>query len=259
MPAEFQLSLAAVDILGEHLGVDIRQFPFEIPSVGHLLEDRARIAESVWADLTRRRLVHNGRLTGEVEQSVRMLAEFEIAVVVFGEIDGEPILSRLATAGRFGVHAQKLDQVLWLREIRPESLARQAIGLIGDRHAGPGQSITVRHEEPKRVEDDNSARTFSKPVRGSGDRERRALRHLFDTPLLGSGGFLVLARDRLGRETAAPPLSWLDTESGCYLVQHQPATDATPATETTSPADSARLCQQLDKLITAVQPSGPGR
>lgn len=45
------LSIPAVDLLGEQLNLTVRQYPFELPRIGELGEDRTRLAQQVWQEL----------------------------------------------------------------------------------------------------------------------------------------------------------------------------------------------------------------
>src|SRR5438034_2698199 len=253
MVNSFSLSFAAADMAGELLDVNLRRYPLQFPYFGELIEDRQRIAQACMADLHQRGLARNGRLNPEVEETLQLVDRFELAIVVLGSAGERNIFARLSAAGRQAVLVTRQDQHLRFTEIRPESLAYTAVGLLPDLKPVRGSSVTIKMEEPKpkhqRVED-NEEREFFQPVRGGSgdDAKRRAFEAMSSAPMIGAGFFIVSARDDRGKEYDLPGLSWYDTEEGRYMVQaHDGANGGSSGTFT--PADSRRLLQQLGQLL----------
>jgi len=259
MARSFSLSLAAADIVAELLGVNIRLFPFEIPSVGQLQEDRLRIARAVFADLAKRGLVRREGLDPELELAVRTLSDYVIAVAVMGTVDkNRKIYARASATGDTGVLAVKEAQSIRLELIRPTALALTLVGLLPKAEAGPGQSVTItqparaKHRRPE----DNEQNLFG-PVRstkGSSEQQLRIATNYLSRPRTGTGFFAVSGRDRAGREVRAGGLTWLDTDAGRYLTLTRAQSEEDEVSCTLTPADSARLTHQLGEMIESVAP-----
>ncbi|HEY0448979.1 ESX secretion-associated protein EspG [Actinophytocola sp.] len=262
MARSFSLSLAAADIVAQLLGVNIRLFPFEIPSVGQLQEDRVRIARAVFLDLARRGLIHDGTVDPELELAMRTLSDHVIAIAVMGTVaKDKEIYARASATGDTGVLAVKEAQSLRFELIRPTSLALTLVGLLPKAQAGPGQSVTITSQgQPTgrhRRGDEEQQNLFGpvRSLRGSSDQQLRIAESYLARPRTGTGFFAVSGRDRSsGRETRAGGLMWLDTDAGRYLnLSHPPAEDGS-IRSTISPADSTRLTHQLGEMIESVAP-----
>ncbi|RZS44917.1 ESAT-6 protein secretion system EspG family protein [Herbihabitans rhizosphaerae] len=252
----FSLSFAAADIVSEMLQVNLRLYPLQFPSFGELIEDRKRIGGAVMTDLDKRGLARGGRLDPEVVEAVRLVNFYDRAIAVLGSAGERKIFARLAAAGKQAVLVQMEDQHLKFETIRPESLVHTAVNLLPDLKPGPGQSVTVAKEppEPKHRAVDDEDRGFFEAVQApsnSSDARRRAAEAMLDRPRIGAGFFVVSTRDRLGRETQAPGLTWFDTDAGRYLVQAHAGPNGGDS-GTYSPADKNRMAQQLQELLDTV-------
>lgn len=236
----------------------MRLFPFQIPSFGTLMEDRARIARAVQDDLENRGLCQAGNVNEDVLMALRLLADHQVAIAVMGTVDGgREIYARASATARQGVLAQKDEQLIKFELIRPEALARSAVGLLPDLKAGPGQSVQItqpvavpaRH----RVEDEGDL-GFAQPVRARrsmSDAQLHAAEEILRRPRKGGGYFVVSGRDARGKDVAAPGLSWIDTEDGRYMVQSRTSEDGQQH-GTFAPADPGRIAHQLNDLLRAV-------
>lgn len=253
----FELSLAAVDILCQTLDVNARQFPLEIPSFGELVEDRKRIAVAVFTDLNGRGLVRNGEIAPDLQLALRTLSDYRVAVAAMGRVEpkngnsGRDIFARAAAVADTGVLAAQDGQLVRLELIRPTALAMTMVGLLPEATAGPGQSVTVTRPAPELGGGDYFGSV--RPSRGPDQAMRLAesyLRH----PQTGSGFFVVSGRDRHGKERRAGEVSWFDTEVGRYLMLSRPPGEDGQQHSTLSPADPARLTQQLGQLIGYAAP-----
>jgi len=246
----FTLSLAAVDMLGEALGVDCRRFPFQISGIGDFVEDRVRIARAVFTDLERRRLVRDDRLDMDVADALRLLARHRVAIAVMGTLDDEsPLYARVSTDGERGLLVLQEGQIFRFEFVSPESLARTAVSLLPRLRPAHGQSVTI--SAPKPVVANEEPHGFAKPLRPARTTSQAQLvaaREMLRKPRTGAGYFVVSAVDRDGRESRAPGLSWLDTEEGRYMAQADPEQGG----GTFAPADTVRLVQQLESLIESV-------
>jgi hypothetical protein len=270
VPSEFSftLSLAAVDLLCEQLGLGTPVRIFEVPSVGATMEDRDRLRQVVLTDLTSRQLAYRGRLEPEVEEALVTLARFQYAIDVVAMLTRDSrLLARVASNGRTAVLARLNDQTIAFDTYRAEALVPEAVRLIGDEKPGPGRSVTFPEPDPEADRraalrrDDSFSGVFQPQTRGGGyELEIRAAQTMWDRPRKRIGMFTVYGRDRNGREIATPVLSWFDTDEGRYFGHSRPGPDGRQWT-TYSPADTSRITQQLIGMLNAVtqQPAQPRR
>jgi hypothetical protein len=256
MGRSFTLSLAAADIVAQFLGVNLRLFPFDIPSVGEFQADRIRIARAVFADLAKRGLADADGLDPELERAVRTVSDYVIAVAVMGTVEKtKEIYARVSATNETGVLAVKEQQRLRFELIRPTALALTLAGLLPKLQAGPGQSVTIspapggRHHR-----DEGEQSVFGERPRASADQQLRAANAYLARPRTGTGFFAVSARDRHGREVRAGGLTWMDTDAGRYLTLSHPQDADGTVTGTIFPADTARLTHQLGEMIESVAP-----
>jgi EspG family len=256
MRQSFTLSLAAADIVAQYLGVNIRLFPFDIPSVGQFQDDRIRIAKAVFTDLRKRGLAGPDGLDPELERAFRTVSDYVIAVAVMGTVEkNREIYARASARGDMGVLAVREKQSIRLELIRPTALAMTLVAMLPKAEAGPGQSVTVNSPGvAKRGTADDDGRLFD-DIRPSTDQQMRAASSYLTRPRTGTGFFAVSGRDRkTGRELQAGGLMWLDTDAGRYLSVSRPPDENGAVTSTFSPADSARLTQSLGEMIESVAP-----
>ncbi len=256
MARTFTLSLAAADIVAQLLGVNIRLFPFDIPSVGQFQEDRLRIARAVFADLSGRGLVRHGGLDPDLERAMRALSDYVIAVAVMGTVEkNREIYARASATGETGVLAVKDEQSLRLELIRPTALALTLVGLLPKAQAGPGQSVTIRRPPPAKHRAPEPGESLFDDVRATTEQQMRAATSYLTRPRTGTGFFAVSGRDRHGREVRAGGLTWLDTDAGRYLSLSRPPDEDGGVTSTFSPADTTRLTHSLSEMIESVAPA----
>jgi hypothetical protein len=250
MTESFTLSLAAVDILAEALGVDCRRYPFQLPGIGDFVEDRVRIAQAVFADLTRRRLVRDERLDPDVAEGLRLMSRYRVAIAVMGTLDDEsPLYARVSAGSERGLLVMQEGQMFRFEFVRPESLTRTAVSLLPRLRPGHGQSVTIRAASKPVAGEEHQG--FGRPLRPAltpSQSQLVAAQEMLRKPRTGAGYFVVSAMDNAGHETRAPGLSWLDTEEGRYMAQAHPEQGG----GTFAPADTIRLVQQLEDLIATV-------
>jgi hypothetical protein len=126
------------------------------------------------------------------------------------------------------------------------------VGLLPTVEAGPGQSVTITQPAAVggRGDDDDGVFTRS----SAADPVMRIVEGYLSRPRTGSGFFAVSGKDRYGREIRAGELGWMDTDAGRYLNLSRPPGEDGQVHGTFSPADPARLTQQLGQLIQSVAP-----
>jgi hypothetical protein len=273
MPSEFSftLSLAAIDLLWEQLRLGTPVRIFEVPSVGATMQDRDRLRQIVFEDLTSRNLAYRGRLEPEVEEALVTLSRFQQAIDVVALLeDKKRLLARVASNGRTAILARLRDQTITFDTYRAESMLHEAVLLIGDERPGPGRSVTFPEADPEadrkaamqqRRQDEGFRGVFEpvRPQQGGYELERRAAQTMWERPRKQVGMFTVYGRDRAGREVMTPVLSWFDTDEGRYFGHSRPGPDGQQWT-TYSPADTSRITQQLIGMLGAIsQPQPPAQ
>ncbi|SDD88194.1 ESX secretion-associated protein EspG [Actinokineospora iranica] len=245
MIASFDLSFAAVDVLSQGLGINCRQFPFQIHSFGDHVADRLRLVGAVRDDLHRRGLARAGDLAPEVEQALRVLAEPEVAIAVVGSSAATgPLHARASTAGRHAVLVTRVEQALRFEVLRPEAMVRAAAHLLPPAKAGPGQSVSITRPRAATAPDSvGAAHSVVRPPRTGAHAQEQAATRILRRPRLGDGYFVV---NRGRRRTQG--LTWVDTDAGRYLGLSR--TDQRGDTNVTYfPADSERVARKLGELV----------
>lgn len=250
MTETFTLSVAAVDILSEALGVDCRRYPFQLPGIGDFVEDRVRIAQAVFADLSRRGLVRGERLDPDVAEALRLMARYRVAIAVMGTLDDESgLYARVSAGSERGLLVIQEDQIFRFEFVQPESLARTAVSLLPRLRPGHGQSVTISAAaKPVQSEEPRGFARPLRPPRTTSQSQLLAAQEMLRKPRTGAGYFVVSVMDGSGREVRAPGLSWLDTEDGRYMAQAHPDDGG----GTFAPADTIRLVQQLEDLMSSL-------
>ncbi|MFC4858821.1 ESX secretion-associated protein EspG [Actinophytocola glycyrrhizae] len=251
----YQLTLPEVDVLAQTLDVNVRQFPFDIPSFGEFQVDRQRIAREVFLGLGRRGLIRGADIDQGLTRALKVLSRPVISVATMGTVERtRKVYARAATDGEQGVLAVKEGERFLLEPIRPTALAISLVGLLPKATAGPGQSVTVTRPAPVSREQDD----FMTPVYGGGgnDHQMRTAASYLARPRTGTGFFSVTGRDpRTGKELRGGNLTWIDTDAGRYLTLSRPAGEDGQVRSTFSPADSSRLALALGEMIESVAPT----
>jgi hypothetical protein len=252
MIASFDLSLPAVDILAYGLGINCRLFPFQIPSVGHDMDERLTIARVVHDDLHRRGLARRGNLAPEVDTALRLLGEHDKAIAVLGNSSAAGgLYARASVAGANAVVVVQMTTALRFALIRPEELVHSVVHLLPAAPAGPGPSVTITRPATVPVpgsEDGGSFRSLVRAPRTSADAQARVAEDILRRPRRGDGYFIVTP-DSCG-------LSWIDTDAGRYLT-HTKTDERGDTHATYFPADGHRVASKLAELLGATARSRP--
>lgn len=255
----YTLSLTDADILAQTLRVNLRQFPFDIPSVGRFQRDRVEIARRVFLDLDRRGLIRQGDIDPDLTRALRTLSNYVITVAAMGTVEHtRKIYARAAATGETGVLAVKDGENLRIELIRPTALAITLVGLLPKAEAGPGQSVTITRPAPAAARPDadlGEEDFFAQANHRGDDQQARLAANYLARPRTGTGFFTTSGRDhRTGRELRGGGLMWIDTEDGRYLALSRPPGPDGQVRSTFSPADTARLAHHLGELIESVAP-----
>ncbi|HEX3788241.1 MAG TPA: ESX secretion-associated protein EspG [Pseudonocardiaceae bacterium] len=229
MVRETELSLLELDLIGEALGLDVRPFPFEFPSHGDLLEDRARLAEVVHGTLGGKGLIEGARFVPELERQIRAFARGRVSVVLVGTAGSRSLLARMSGDDRFAVLAEQRSQMMRFESVNPDNPVRAIVGLVPPMKPASGRSLTITRPAPvttrPRHRRDDEDEVFNQgvlqPVRtvqGPSAASQSAVAEIMRRPRMGSGYFTVSVRQRNGREGEPLTVSWLDTDAGRYVA-----------------------------------------
>lgn len=213
----FTLSLAAVDILREQLGLESSTYPFEIPYNGVTYEERSLIRAAVLEDLEQRGLAHRGQLAPEVESALKTMARSDASLALVCIAGGEEIRVLVAGTASRAIRLRQNGQLLAID--RADGVVGGMIDLLPDEKAGPGQSVTFTAGEPC----DQASAFLSRP------------RHRF--------GQLSLATGTGARKTWPMELTWFDTDAGRYISY------ARDNWITYTPATRTRIANMLAPLV----------
>ncbi len=247
MPHSFSLSLAAVDILLEQLGLGRAPTPFEVPHVGTTVEQRAMIRDAVVRDLNGRGLWSRGRLDADAELALATFVRGSVAINAAAELGDRHLFARVASDGQFAVLAKQEENLIVFEEVRPTGIVPAIVDLLPLTPAAPGQSVTISRpaEQPRHQRRDDAYDPFAgvsgprSSGGGSGGPQLRMIERVFQEPKKRVGQFTAQVRGG-----TYPPLAWFDTESGRWLMSSRAAADG-QRWITYAPADNARLAQQL--------------
>ncbi|HKN56437.1 MAG TPA: ESX secretion-associated protein EspG [Amycolatopsis sp.] len=249
MPHSFSLSLAAVDILLDQLGLGRAPVPFEVPHVGTTVEQRGMIREAVVRDLTGRGLWQRGRLDADVELALATFVRAGLAITATAQLDDRQLFARVASNGQYAVIARQDENLLVFEDVRPTAIVPAIVDLLPLTPAAPGQSITItrpaQQAQPRRDDSYDPFASVNAPrSSGGGGAQLRMIERVFEQPKKRIGQFSAYVTGRDGKSAGLSPLAWFDTDSGRWLMSSRLAADG-QRWLTYAPADNARLAQQL--------------
>jgi hypothetical protein len=253
---EIELSLLELDLVGEALKLDVRQFPFTFPVHGELIEDRARFAEVAHGTLTGKGLIDGPRFASELEQLIGVFSRGVVSIVMLGTAGPRSLLARVSGDGRFVGLAEQRDQIMRFEAVNPENLVRPIVGLLPPLKPAPGRSVTISQAPAapvgRRHRRDDDEEFFgggvlepARPQQDSAAASLARVEEIMQRPRLGSGYFAVTVRARNGREGKPLTVNWLDTDAGRYVAIPSERPDGT-LDATYTPGD----LQLLDQVLT---------
>jgi hypothetical protein len=223
------LSLTAVDLLCEQLGLGAAPVIFRGPRVGVSVADRTRARETMLADLTEQDLRYGNEIDRKLSKRLTLLCRAPLAIEATGILrSGRPLRAQVSSNGRSAALAVQEDQSLRLFAVRPTAVVPAVVELIGPARPGPGRSVTYPNPGDER----------------GGEQARRILTQA----RIQAGVFTVVHRRQ--REDIQPALLWFDTNAGRYIGYIKPGTHGQNWT-TYSPADNTRITQHLTDLTNA--------
>jgi EspG family len=255
----FECSFLELDAIGDALHLDVRQFPFQFPVHGELVDERISLLKAAHGTLVAKGLIDGRRFAPELEDTITTFARSRIAIALVGSVDGDGVCARAASDGRFAVLARERDEGIHFTPIIPTALVRSILGLLPAARPGPGRSVTITVDESSNVrhrapEEDFAAHRYMRavhPPSTSAQAQHAVVNDIMRRPRVGSGYFTVTARGRNGRDGDPLTMSWLDTDAGRYAVIPSTGHDGRQHI-TYTPADLARLEQSLSRLVELI-------
>ena len=231
------LPIPAVDVLGEQLNLNVRQYPFEIPRVAETSQDRERITRQVWTDLESAGMAVSGRPEAEVEDALYLLSSSEVSIAAAGLLDvraGHRLAARVVATGEVGVVGVIDVQGLRMNFMAPDDLPSVCVDLLPDAPAGGDEPVSARAPGSRH-----------RPEPGDG---ARALEAITSRPKYRIGHYVVTSTDRRGRRGRLPSLTWFDNDRGRYLLRGEQDQEGQDVL-TCAPADKPHLASQIGGLL----------
>ncbi|SDQ83017.1 ESX secretion-associated protein EspG [Actinopolyspora saharensis] len=264
MPRAFSLSTLAADVLGEHLGINLRRFPFELEHHGATVDERSELRTQAWNELSRRGLVDHDELDQDVEAALLLLhtPRIEIATTYLEATTEQVHRARTVASGRTGVRATQLPEHLRVEFIDPRGIARLCTDPLPEEKAGTLEAATINasegavHDDDRSGEDAAGASWLSRAENTAtvrrGGPQLRAAQRILGQPTHRIGYFFVTGRGHDGGAARMPAIGWRDTETGRYSVTTRRNNDGAEW-NTFAGADKPRLNTYLTEQLNALQ------
>ncbi|AHH93838.1 ESX secretion-associated protein EspG [Kutzneria viridogrisea] len=243
------LPLAAFDILWADLRLGSVPYPFEVPSHGETLDERARIRGAVYADLQERRLVTDRQLDPDLEDALRLLRRPYLQLDTISTVDNaQGVMLRAAAVahGQRAVLAVQQDRAIRLDYIRDTAMAASLVGLLPPTPAAPGEPVSLPAAQV--AAPGQRVNGWAEPGGSSATEQQQALSAILASPVLRLGQIAGATFDQQGNARRLPGLSWFDTEAGRYVGVLGRGRDG-QQWATVAPADGNRLVHRLGEMI----------
>lgn len=236
---EFVLGSVEASVVGQALGVDVRRFPLRIRNTPADPVRLVKLARIVTGELTKRRLIVGAALHQQVQTTFRLFGDHRVSVAMTG-IDGlgADITVLALTDGAQALGVTQRDDELLFSLFSDDDLVDVLAGVLPPLDAASGGPATVRtsvteyasalaaRRAAEQAHDDEESSAFGNlritsmagppPTRSrAGETDDRRLRRVLEGTRLGGGHITVTGH---GDRAAPYSLSWLDGETGRYLI-----------------------------------------
>ncbi|MPZ80467.1 MAG: hypothetical protein GEV28_08755 [Actinophytocola sp.] len=230
MTTPFTLSLAAVDVIWEDLGLGVPVYPLDVPRSGIAHDEHAAIRAAVLDDLARRGLARDGRVEPRVAAAFTTMAAPDVSVSAIGMAAGRELLALAVSTHERAVLAVQDGQHLSIDHPRPSNLVEALLGLLPDIRRGIGQSVTIST--------------------GPGARSEKALaRSCLTRPRTAFGRLSVS-----GSRAVPFDLNWFDTDRGRYVCYSRTGQGGGATWITYAPADRRDMAHLLSEAAAGSRP-----
>lgn len=279
MAERFEFTLDSVEavMIGGAVGGDVRRFPLRIRNTTTDPVRFAKLAVRVRDELERRGLSSGDELHPSVRTAMALFTEHQVSVSVTGRDAEEKDLAMVAMSD--GAQAVTVTQAprsdtLRLTLFSDEELVSAIARFLPAAPAAPRGTFAVEHHPRPTVsamaarrraqaaadaEDDDAFGNLdvvgtlesgpARPAPRRSDAER--LGDIMSGERLGVGFLTAAGRRRSGERRSVPPVGWVDTAVGRYLVET--TTDDYGSTYATyRPAGGPEVEQAVKQLISRV-------
>ncbi|WP_157163238.1 ESX secretion-associated protein EspG [Actinoalloteichus spitiensis] len=250
--AQVTLSLIEFDVCWEVLGLNATPAHLQVPSPGKTWEERRQIVRAVLSGLAGRGLARDGAPHSDLESSLGLLAQPGWGLHGGIRVAHRRVRAIGAARGRQGVVAVRRGDEVRLWAAPAWELADQLVGLAGDRHAGPGESVSLRSEVlevANRRATDAGALARRLVAEGEPPGQARALAAMVDGAFGGGHFGAAIPTGGPGRRQGAGRLvAFHDTPGGRYL-QLRRRTPSGAEWVTVTPAGNARVAAAVRELV----------
>ncbi|MGJ7908262.1 ESX secretion-associated protein EspG [Actinopolyspora sp. H202] len=243
------LSLPALDVLGEHLRLDVRRYPFEIPDVADSPAEREDVVRRVWSELETAGLAVNGRPEPEVADALYLMSSSECSIAAAGLLDvrnGQRMAARAVATGEVGVAGVITGRGLQLDFMAPETLPEVCARLLPPAPPGPGRETSVSLGLLRDSEHRSAGGASSGGADSSSEVEEITRLRKYRL-----GHFVVAGTGGDGSRFRMPTLTWFDTDRGRYTMCY--GRSAEGETLVCAPADQRGIAARLGEQLRSVR------
>ncbi|NYH79066.1 hypothetical protein FHR84_002400 [Actinopolyspora biskrensis] len=239
------LSLPAVDVLGAHLKLDVRRYPFEIPPPRETRRERDELARQVWGELESTGLAVAGNPEPEVADALYLMCSSEVSIAAAGLLDvrnGQRLAARAVSTGEVGLLGVVTPRGLQLDFMDPGALPEVCARLLPQAPPGRGKPVRVPVELLRARARGSAEGQHADPT------EPELLARAYKYRI---GHFVVSGTDEHGGRLRTPGLMWFDTDQGRYLMRHGEPSEGEVLDCT--PLDHRGLTAQLANSLARVR------
>ncbi|MGB3442659.1 MAG: ESX secretion-associated protein EspG [Actinophytocola sp.] len=275
MADRFEFTLGSVEaaVVGRALNADVRRFPLRIRNTTVDPVRYTKLAILVRDELAERGLSSADQLHPSVRTAMELFNAHQVSVSVTGWNAKQEDLAMVAMsdgAQALAVTQAPKSDTLCFSLFADEDLVSTIAGFLPGTRATPERTFTVEHRpapamsamaQLRRAEAEETDAFRNVDVVGQiaaepkrrpqpkNDTERLA--EMMSGERLGSGFLAATGRRRTGELRSAPPVGWVDTGQGRYLVETTTAANgATVATF--RPSGATELATTIRHVISSV-------